>query len=45
MAHEHHENEEKMILAHDAVEGYRPAFLVAFAIGVVYLGFILFRTL
>lgn len=41
----HHEQEEKMILAHDPVDGYRPAFNVIFAVGVLYLAYILFTTL
>lgn len=36
---------EKMVLSHDAVTGYRPAFLIAFTLGVLYLAFILYRTL
>lgn len=39
------QHEEKMILAHDPVRGYRPAFYVIFAAGVLYLGYILFTTL
>jgi hypothetical protein len=38
-------HEEKMILAHDPVAGYRPVFYVAFAAGVIYLIYILFTTL
>jgi len=41
----HKPHEEKMILAHDPVKGYRPIFYVAFTIGVLYLAFILVRTL
>jgi len=41
----HIPGEEKMILAHDPVPGYRPAFLVAFTLGVLYLAWILFETL
>jgi hypothetical protein len=41
----HHEQEEKMILAHDPVDGYRPVFNVIFAVGVLYLAYILFTTL
>jgi len=39
------EHGEKMILAHDPVEGYRPVFYATFAIGVIYLAYILFETL
>jgi hypothetical protein len=39
------QHEEKMILAHDAVDGYRPVFYVAIIAGVLYLAFILFKTL
>lgn len=39
------EHEEKMILDHEAVPGYRPIFLGAITIGVLYLGFILYQTL
>jgi len=45
MAHENSEHEEKMILDHDAVAGYRPVFLVAITVGIIYLGFILYQTL
>jgi len=41
----HKAHEEKMILAHDPVAGYRPIFYVTFAIGVLYLIYILIRTL
>jgi hypothetical protein len=37
--------EEPMELKHDPVPGYRPAFFVAFAVGIIYLGLILFNTL
>lgn len=37
--------EEKMILAHDAVEGYRPAFYIIFAVSCVYLAYILITSL
>ena len=43
--HEKTEQEEKMILDHDAVEGYRPVFLVAITVGIVYLGYIFYQTL
>jgi len=45
MTHENEEHKEKMVLRHDAVEGYRPVFLVAITIGLLYLGYILYRTL
>jgi len=38
-------HEEIMVLAHDPVTGYRPAFYVIFTLGVLYLGYILFSTL
>jgi hypothetical protein len=41
----HTPDEEKMILAHDPVPGYRPAFLVVFALGVLYLAWILLDSL
>ncbi len=34
-----------MVLAHDAVEGYRPVFLVAITLGILYLAYILYATL
>jgi len=37
--------EEPMELKHDPVHGYRPAFFIAFAVGIIYLGLILFNTL
>lgn len=40
-----HEHEELMELKHDPVPGYRPIFLVAIMVGLLYLGFILARTL
>lgn len=43
--HGHKPHEEKMILAHDPVAGYRPVFYVAFTAGVLYLAYILFTTL
>ena len=48
MSHEprqdHHE-EERMILAHDPVPGYRPVFIVVFALSCLYLAYVLFTTL
>lgn|GEM_PF-313766 len=43
--HGHKKHEEKMILAHDPVAGYRPVFYVTFTAGVLYLAYILFNTL
>lgn len=43
MEHEH--GEELMELTHDPVPGYRPVFLVAITVGLLYLGYILARTL
>lgn len=45
MSHKNSEHEEIMILDHEAVPGYRPVFLVAITIGILYLGYIFFRTL
>jgi len=45
MAHENNQHEEKMILGHDAVAGYRPVFLVAITLGILYLGYIFYQTL
>jgi len=42
--HDHHE-EERMILAHDPVPGYRPVFTVVFALSCLYLAYVLFTTL
>lgn len=39
------QHKEKMILAHDAVAGYRPVFYVAITVGLLYLAFILFKTI
>ena len=35
------DNNELMELKHDAVPGYRPAFIVVFAASMVYMGYIL----
>jgi hypothetical protein len=40
-----HDHDERMELTHEPVPGYRPIFLVAITVGLLYLGFILFRTL
>jgi hypothetical protein len=45
MAQDNNEHAEKMILAHEAVEGYRPVFLVAITVGILYLGYIFYQTL
>lgn len=45
MSAHNHSDEGKMILAHEAVEGYRPVFLVAITLGSLYLGYILYATL
>lgn len=45
MNHDNSEHEEKMILDHEEVPGYRPVFLMAIGLGIPYLAFILFRTL
>ena len=39
------EIEGQMELSHQAVPGYRAIFFIAFAVGVLYLGLILFNTL
>jgi hypothetical protein len=39
------EIEGKMSLSHDPVPGYRTIFYIAMTVGVLYLGFILFKTL
>ncbi len=39
------ERKEKMELSHEPVPGYMAIFLIAITIGVLYLGFILFKTL
>jgi hypothetical protein len=36
---------DKRILSHDPVDGYRPAFYICFALGVLYLIVILGKTL
>ncbi|HEX9873608.1 MAG TPA: hypothetical protein VGA43_04525 [Deferrimonas sp.] len=38
-------HEEIMVLAHDPVAGYRPAFYLIFAVGLLYLGYIFLKTL
>ncbi|WP_269719587.1 hypothetical protein [Desulforapulum autotrophicum] len=38
-------NEEKQELSHDPVPGYRPVFLVVFAISVIYLAIVFLSTL
>ncbi len=42
---EHETKEEKKILAHEPVRGYRPALCVCVALGVLYLAVILVKTL
>jgi len=39
------EQNEKMELTHEPVRGYRTVFFIAVAIGVLYLGLILLKTL
>jgi hypothetical protein len=36
--------EDPMILAHEAVEGYRPIFYICITIGILYLAFVFWRT-
>jgi hypothetical protein len=46
MSHQEHKpGEEKMILAHDAVKGYRPVFYICITLGILYLALILVETL
>ena len=37
--------EEIMVLDHEEVPGYRPVFLVAITLGILYLAFVFYRTL
>jgi len=39
-----HAEDGPMILAHEAVEGYRPVFYVCIASGILYLAFVLWRS-
>ena len=39
------EIEGKMELSHEPVPGYRTIFFVAITVGILYLGFILYKTL
>ncbi len=39
------ETEGKMELSHEPVPGYRSVFFIAICIGILYLGFILYKTL
>jgi Ni,Fe-hydrogenase I cytochrome b subunit len=39
------EIEGKMSLSHDPVPGYKTFFYIAMTVGVLYLGFILYKTL
>ncbi len=39
-----HEDDGPMILAHDAVKGYRPVFYVCITIGILYLAFVFWQT-
>jgi hypothetical protein len=43
--HDKEHKEEKMILAHDPVDGYRPVFKIIFTISCVYLTYIFITTL
>ncbi len=40
---DHQNEEEKMELSHEPVPGYKTAFYIAVAAGVIYLGIIFFR--
>lgn len=44
MSHDNSEHEEIMVLDHDEVPGYRPVFLVAITLGILYLAFIFYQT-
>ena len=39
------ESDEKMVLDHEEVPGYRPIFYAAITVGILYLAFIFFKTL
>ncbi len=39
------EHEEKMVLEHTPVPGYRKAFYIVMAVGVIYLALVFFRVL
>jgi hypothetical protein len=45
MSHNNPEDEEIMVLDHEAVPGYRPIFMVAITVGILYLAYIFFKTL
>lgn len=46
MSHEKKsEDEEIMVLDHEEVPGYRPVFLVAITLGILYLAYVFYRTL
>lgn len=45
MSQDTSDHKEKMILDHEEVPGYRPIFLIAIIVGVLYLAYILLRTL
>lgn len=42
--HGSHNDDGPMILAHDAVPGYRPVFYVCITVGILYLAFVLWQT-
>jgi hypothetical protein len=46
-APQHHtaDQGEKMILAHDPVDGYRPVFYLIFTVSCIYLAYIIITTL
>lgn len=39
-----HKDDELMVLAHDAVEGYRPIFYICITVGILYLAFVFWQT-
>jgi hypothetical protein len=39
----HNDEKERMVLGHDPVPGYKPVFLVVFALSVLYLAVIFFQ--
>lgn len=40
----HQEHEGPMILAHDAVKGYRPVYYVCITVGILYLAYVFWQT-
>ena len=42
--HQDHGEDGPMILAHDAVEGYRPVFYICITLGILDLAFVFWQT-